>query len=246
MSTNTRRTRPGLYVSTEKLEKRLDKYNRRINQLKTIQLQRQTELNLIMNQPEAWIRSQGWGKHTSAADKQEALEKRKEHLSNKNTRLDILLMKAEGGTITQGMFDYGENKNLFGKKGENFIERFNLVKPDGTAYVVGDKYIPLDTDRVNLIENIEEILEDRALTSEIGFNKEEADKNFPTVTITDPQNKYKTIEIDKEDYYSGTDFRDEQSVIDSSYIKLLEQQKIKKENNESKIDLTKELTIEDF
>ena len=40
------------------LEERLAKYNRRINQLKTIQLKRQTELNLIVNQPEAWIRSQ--------------------------------------------------------------------------------------------------------------------------------------------------------------------------------------------
>ena len=232
--------------STETLEKRLDKYNRRINQLKTIQLQRQTELNLIMNQPEAWIRSQDWGKYTSSADKQKALEKRKEHLSKKNVRLDILLMKAEGGTITQGMVDYGRSGLIGDTKKKNFINTFNLVKPDGDSYVVGDKYIPLDTDRVNLIENIEEILEERELTSEIGFNKEEANKNFPTVTITDPQNKYKTIEIDKEDYYSGTDFRDEQSVIDSQYLKLLQKQNIQKENNESKIDLTKELTIEDF
>ena len=55
------------------------------------------------------------------------------------------------------------------------------------------------------------------------------------VRIFEPNDKFKTIEIDKEDYYSGTDFRDEQSVIDSYYIKLLEQQNIKKENNESKI-----------
>ena len=129
---------------------------------------------------------------------------------------------------------------------KNFINTFNLVKPNGDSYVVGDKYIPLDTDRVNLIENIEEILEDRELTEEIGYNKEEANKDFPTVTITDPNNKFKTITIDKEDYYSGTDFRNEQSVIDSYYIKLLEQQNIKKENNESKINLTKELTIGDF
>ena len=234
------------YTTTETLEKRLEKYNRRINQLKTIQLKRQTELNLILNQPEAWIRSQAWDKNTSIADKQAALERRKEHLAKKNVRLDILLMKAEGGTITQGMFDYGRSGLIGNTKKKNFISTFNLVKPDGDSYVVGDKYIPLDTDRVNLIENIEEILEERELTEEIGYNKEEANKNFPTVTITDPENKYKTIEIDKEDYYSGTDFRDEQSVIDSSYIKLLEQQNIKKENNESKINLTKELTIEDF
>ena len=234
------------YTTTETLEKRLEKYNRRINQLKTIQLKRQTELNLILNQPEAWIRSQAWGKNTSIADKQAALVRRKEHLAKKNVRLDILLMKAEGGIITQGMFDYGRSGLIGNTKKKNFISTFNLVKPDGDSYVVGDKYIPLDTDRVNLIENIEEILEERELTEEIGYNKEEANKNFPTVTITDPENKYKTIEIDKEDYYSGTDFRDEQSVIDSSYIKLLEQQNIKKENNESKINLTKELTIEDF
>ena len=233
-------------VSTETLEERLAKYNRRINQLKTIQLQRQTELNLIMNQPEAWIRSQNWGKNTSQSDKIDALNRRKEHLAKKNVRLDILLMKAEGGTITQGMFDYGRSGLIGNTKNKNFISTFNLVKPNGESYVVGDKYIPLNTDRVNLIENIEEILEERELTEEIGYNKEEANKDFPTVTITNPNNKYETIEIDKEDYYSGTDFRDEQSVIDSTYLKLLEQQNIKKENNESKINLTKELTIGDF
>ena len=233
------------YTPTKTLEERLAKYNRRINQLKTIQLKRQTELNLILNQPEAWIRSQGWAKNTSEAKKLEKLEERKKELSDKNTRLDILLMKAEGGKITQAMFDYGENnKNIFRKKGKNFIERFNLVKPDGTAYVVGDTYIPVSTDRFSLIENIEEILEERELNAELGYQNEIP--SMPTVTITDPNNKFKTIEVDKEDYYSGTDFREEQPVIDSYYIKLLEQQNIKKENNESKINLTKELTIEDF
>ena len=232
-------------VTTETLKERLDKYNRRIDQLKTIQLQRHTELQLIMNQPEAWIRSQNWGSRVTEKGKLAALEKRKEELSAKNVRLDILLMKAEGGKITQGMFDYTRGK-LKGPSDKSLLERFNLLKPDGSAYVVGDTYIPTDTDRATLIENIEEILEERELTEEIGYNKEEANKDFPTVTITDPNNKFKTIEIDKEDYYSGTDFRDEQSVIDSYYIKLLEQQNIKKENNESKINLTKELTIGDF
>tara|TARA_R100000329_G_scaffold146723_1_gene133528 strand:+ start:245 stop:844 length:600 start_codon:yes stop_codon:yes gene_type:complete len=199
-----------------------------------------------MNQPEAWIRSQTWGKNASESHKKAKLEERKEWLAKKNVRLDILLMKAEGGVITQGMFDYGTSGLIGDTKEKNFIESFKLEKANGDSYVVGDKYIPLDTDRFTLIQNIEEILEERNLAQEIGYNKEEADKNFPTIKITDPNNKYKTIEIDKEDYYSGTDFRDEQSVIDSYYIKLLEQQNIKKENNESKINLTKELTIEDF
>jgi len=240
MSKN-KKTRESL--STEILEERLAKYNRRINQLKTIQLQRQTELNLIMNQPEAWIRSQNFGKRVNV---QQKLEERKEWLAKKNVRLDILIMKAEGGVITQGMFDYGRDGLIGNTKNKNFINTFKLVKPDGDSYVVGDKYIPLDTDRFSLIENIEEILEERELVNEIGYNKEEADKNFPTVTITDPNNKYKTIEIDKEDYYSGTDFRNEQSVIDSSWAEKLRLQQIQKDNNESKINLTKELTIEDF
>ena len=234
------------YTSTETLQNNLEKYNRRINQLKTIQLQRKTELDLLMNDPDAWVRSQKFGDRTSQSQINAKIAERKEHLSKKLVRLDILIMKAEGGVITQGMFDYGRSGLIGNTKKKNFITTFNLVKPDGDSYVVGDKYIPLATDRVTLIENIEDILEDRELTEEIGYNKEEADKNFPTVTITDPNNKFKTIEIDKEDYYSGTDFRDEQSVIDSSYIKLLEQQNIKKENNESKINLTKELTIEDI
>ena len=228
------------YTPTETLEKRLEKYNRRINQLKTIQLQRQTELNLIMNQPEAWIRSQGWAKHTSYRKKLEKLEERKEELSAKNVRLDILLMKAEGGKITQGMFDYTRGK-LKGKGDKSLLERFNLVKPNGEAYVVGDTYIPTDTDRASLIENIEEILEERELNEKLGYKEEKS--GMPTVEIKDPKNKYKTINIDKEDYLSGTDFRDEQQVIDSL---LLDKLRIQKENVESKRDLTKQLTIQDF
>ena len=52
--------------------------------------------------------------------------------------------------------------------------------------------------------------------------------------------------MDEQDYYEGTDFRNEQEVIDSIWIKQLEQQKIQMENSESKRDLTKELNIEDF
>ena len=226
-------------VTTETLKERLDKYNRRIDQLKTIQLKRQTELQLIMNQPEAWIRSQNWAKNASSKDKQDALEKRKEWLSQKNVRLDILLMKAEGGKITQGMFDYGRSGLIGDTKNKNFIQTFNLKKADGSDYVVGDTYVPLDTDRATLIENIEEIIEDR----ELGIEKEQPNKDFPTIEVKDPKNQNKTVTMDKEDYLSGTDFRDEQQVIDSL---LLDKLRIQKENVESKIDLTKQLTIQDF
>ncbi len=227
-------------VSTETLEKNLAKYNRRINQLKTIQLKRQTELALIMNQPEAWIRSQNWGSRVTEKGKLAALEKRKEELSAKNVRLDILLMKAEGGKITQGMFDYTRGK-LKGPGDKSLLERFNLLKPDGSAYVVGDTYIPTDTDRFSLIENIEEILEERELNEELGYKEEKS--SMPTVEIKDPKNKFKTITMDKEDYLIETDFRNEQEVIDSL---LLDKLRIQKENVESKIDLTKQLTIQDF
>ena len=174
-------------VSTETLEKNLAKYNRRINQLKTIQLQRQTELNLILNQPEAWIRSQNWGSRVTEKQKRDALNKRKEVLSAKNVRLDILLMKAEGGKITQGMFDYTRGK-LKGPNDKSLLDRFNLVKPDGKAYVVGDTYIPTDTDRASIIENIEEILEERELDQELGYKEEKS--SMPTVQIKDPKNKF--------------------------------------------------------
>ena len=49
--------------------------------------------------------------------------------------------------------------------------------------------------------------------------------------------------MDKEDYLSGTDFRDEQEVLDSL---LLDKLRIQKQNVESKSDLTKQLTIQDF
>ena len=232
-----------IHQTTASYQNTLDKYNRRINQLKTIQLKRQTELQLIMNQPEAWIQSQSWGKNASSEYKNRKMEERKEWLAKKNVRLDILLMKAEGGVITQGMFDYGKSGLIGDGKKKNFIESFKLLKPDGTSYVVGDKYIPLDTDRATLIENIEDILAERAISEEIGYKNGEETSGMPTVTIKDPSNKYKTITMDKEDYLSGTDFRDEQQVLDSL---LLDKLRIQKENVESKRDLTKQLTIQNF
>ena len=140
------------------------------------------------------------------------------------------------------MFDYGENNNIFTTSGKNFMERFNLVKPNGESYAVGDTYIPTDNDRVTLIENLEDILDQR----EIAETDNTPSANFPTVTITDPNNKYKTIEIDQEDYYSGTDFGNEDAAIDSSWANKLRIQQIQRENNETKLNLTKELTIGDF
>ena len=132
---------------------------------------------------------------------------------------------------------------LKGKGDKSLIDRFNLVKPDGSSYVVGDTYIPTDTDRATMIENIEEILEERELNDELGYKEEPPHKDWPTLKIKDPRNKYKTITVDKEDYLSGTDFRDEQQVLDED---LLNKLKIQQENVESKRDLTKQLTIQDF
>ena len=230
------------YTKTETLENTLEKYKNRIKQLKTIQLKRQTELALIMNQPEAWIRSQNWGSRVTEKGKLAALNKRKEELSAKNVRLDILLMKAEGGKITQGMFDYSRGK-LKEKGDKSLIERFNLKKADGSDYVVGDTYVPTVKDRASMIENIEEILAERELNEEIGYKEETPNKNFPTIQVKDPKNKLKTNTMDKEDYLSGTDFRDEQEVLDSL---LLDKLRIQKQNVESKSDLTKQLTIQDF
>jgi len=224
------------YLTKEAIQKKLKDYNNRINQLKTIQLKRNTELQLILRDPEAWIRSQSFGKYT---DVQKELEKRKEKLSAKNARLDLLIMKAEGGKITQGMYDYTRGK-LKGKGDKNLIESFGLVKPDGSSYAVGDTYIPTDNDRFTLIDNLEEVLDQQEIA------QADNTSNFPTVTITDPDNKYRTIDIDQADYYGGTDFRNEQTVIDSALLKLIQNQKTQMENNESKINLTKELTIEDF
>ena len=226
--------------STEQIQKKLDSYYRRIDQLKTIQLRKQTEIKLIQNDPEAWKRSQKFGKRINPDD---ALKTRLEELSAKNARLQLLIMQAEGGTITQSMFDYSRGKLKENSKNKkSLIDRFNLLKPNGEPYAVGDTYIPTEKDRFTLIDNLEEILDQR----EIAEADNTPSSDFPTVKITDPNNKYKTIEIDKEDYYSGTDFRNEQEVIDSSWANKLRLQQIQRENNESKLDLTKELTIGDF
>ena len=228
------------YKSTEKLEKELAKYNRRIDQLKTIQIARQAELDLIRNDPNAWFASKAWGKNVN---KQKEIDKRKEELAAKVTRLDILLMKAEGGKITQGMFDY--TRGRLKKPGEkSLLEKFELVKPNGEAYVVGDDYIPTDEDRFTLIENIEDILDDREFAKELRNADNTPSPNFPQITIQDPNNKYKTIKIDKQDYLEGTDFRNEQQVIDNRLIEELKINQNQILNNSSKSDLTKSLTIE--
>ena len=229
------------YKSTKALEKELAKYNRRIDQLKTIQIARQAELDLIRNDPQAWLATQNIGKRTNVKN---FIENKKKELATKVTRLDILLMKAEGGKITQAMFDYGGDRGIFRKQGKNFIETFNLVKPDGDPYVVGDDYIPTDKDRFTLIENIEELIDDREFAQELRNADNTPSPNFPQITIQDPNNKYKKITIDKEDYLSGTDFRDEQKVLDNALIEQLKINQNQLLNNASKSDLTKSLTIE--
>ena len=229
------------YKSTEQLEKDLASYYRRIDQLKTIQIARQAELDLIRNDPQAWLATQNIGKRTNVKN---FIENKKKELATKVTRLDILLMKAEGGKITQAMFDYGGDLGIFRKQGKNFIETFELVKPDGDPYVVGDDYIPTDKDRFTLIENIENIIDDREFAQELRNADDTPSKDFPRITVQDPNNKYKTITIDKEDYLSGTDFRDEQKVLDNALIEQLKINQNQLLNNASKSDLTKSLTIE--
>ena len=229
------------YKSTKALEKELAKYNRRIDQLKTIQIARQAELDLIRNDPEAWFASKGWGKNVN---KQKEINKRKEELAAKVARLDILLMKAEGGKITQSMFDY-KRGSLKGPGEESLLEAFDLdKKPNGDPYVVGDDYIPTDKDRFTLIENIEELIDDREFAQELRNADNTPSPNFPQITIQDPNNKYKKITIDKEDYLSGTDFRDEQKVLDNALIEQLKINQNQLLNNATKSDLTKSLTIE--
>ena len=229
------------YKSTEQLEKNLASYYRRIDQLKTIQIARQAELDLIRNDPQAWLATQNIRKRTNVKN---FIENKKKELATKVTRLDILLMKAEGGKITQAMFDYGGDLGIFRKQGKNFIETFNLVKPDGDPYVVGDDYIPTDKDRFTLIENIEDIIDDREFAQELRNADNTPSPNFPQITVQDPNNKYKKITIDKEDYLSGTDFRDEQKVLDNALIEQLKINQNQLLNNASKSDLTKSLTIE--
>ena len=229
------------YKSTEQLEKNLASYYRRIDQLKTIQIARQAELDLIRNDPQAWLATQNIGKRTNVKN---FIENKKKELATKVTRLDILLMKAEGGKITQAMFDYGGDLGIFRKQGKNFIETFNLVKPDGDPYVVGDDYIPTDKDRFTLIENIEELIDDREFAQELRNADNTPSPNFPQITIQDPNNKYKKITIDKEDNLSGTDFRAEQKVLENALIEQLKINQNQLLNNASKSDLTKSLTIE--
>ena len=232
--------RSSSYKSTEKLEKELAKYYRRIDQLKTIQISRQAELDLIRNDPDAWFASKTWGKNVS---KQKEIDRRKEELAAKVARLDILLMKAEGGKITQSMFDY-KRGSLKGPGEKSLLQEFKLVKPDGEAYVVGDDYIPTDKDRFTLIENIEDLLDDREFAEELRNADNTPSKDFPQITIRDPNNKYKTIKVDKQDYLEGTDFRNEQKVLDNRLIEELKINQNQLLNNSSKSDLTKSLTIE--
>lgn len=231
------------YKKTEILEKKLASYYRRIDQLKTIQIARQAELDLIRNDPQAWLATQTIGRRTNV---DQLIANKKEELAAKVARLDILLMKAEGGKITQSMFDYKRGA-LKGPNEKSLLEAFEIkLNPDGDPYVVGDDYIPTDGDRFTLIETIEDILDDREFAEELRNLDNTPSKDFPQITIQDPNssNPNKTIKVDKQDYLEGTDFRNEQQVLDNH---LIEELKIKQNqllNNNSKSDLTKQLTIE--
>ena len=152
------------------LEKNLERYNRRINQLKTRRERIAAKIQFYENNMELLIQEQ-----SSRAAGRNVVEKRLlrelESFKESVARLDFLILRNEGGTITQEMIDHNI-PNLFKYKNE----------AENRDYVAGDVFVPKKNDRFNVIKNVTEELEDRADAMEL--RQIEQVDNTPTVSYT--------------------------------------------------------------
>ena len=218
------------------LEKNLERYNRRINQLKTRRERIAAKIQFYENNMELLIQEQ-----SSRAAGRNVVEKRLkrelESFKESVARLDFLILRNEGGTITQEMIDHNI-PNLFKYKNE----------AENRDYVAGDVFVPKKNDRFNVIKNVTEELEDRADAMELR-QIEQVDNTpnplFPQVTVTNP-NDGSLMTVDKADYYGGTlnPYTSDNDIQVNSLLEKLKIQETALQRNDAKINLTRTLQIE--
>ena len=201
----------------ESNQAKLERYDRRINQLKTRREYFDAKIKFIENNFDklvaegvANLTTQKKARGYSVEDK---LKADLDSFKKSRAKLDFLLLRNEGGVITQDMIDYNwPNKFQYKNEAEN------------RDYVAGDVFVPKDTDRFNLIKNVK---------TDLGLIEPEVVEEEPVVESID--------------YYGKTDDKtitnDKSKNIDE-LIQMLTIQENSLERSEGKIDLTRTLQIE--
>ena len=198
-------------------EARLERYDRRVNQLKTRREYFDAKIKFYENNFDKLL-AEGESRLTTQQKQRNVsvktnLENDIDSFKKSRAKLDFLLLRNEGGVITQDMIDYGWPK-AFDYKNE----------AENRDYVAGDVFVPKDDDRFNLIKNVK---------TDLGLIEPEVVEESPVVESID--------------YYGKTDDKtitNDKSKNINELIEMLTIQENSLERSEGKIDLTRTLKIE--
>ena len=198
-------------------EAKLERYDRRINQLKTRREYFDAKIKFFENNFEQLVAEGTAGLTTQQKARgysvSENIKNDIESFKESRAKLDFLILRNEGGVITQDMIDF------------DWPNKFNYTnEAENRDYVAGDVFVPKDGDRVNLIKNVK---------TDLGLIEPEVVEEEPVVESID--------------YYGKTDDKtitNDKSKNINELIQMLTIQENSLERSEGKIDLTRTLQIE--
>ena len=132
---------------TETNQAKLERYDRRVNQLETRREFFDAKIKFIENNFDRLVAEGTAGLTTQEKARgysvRENLKNDLDSFKESRAKLDFLLLRNKGGVITQDMIDY------------NWPSRFKYTnEAENRDYVAGDVFVPKDGDRVNLIKNV--------------------------------------------------------------------------------------------
>tara|TARA_Y100000817_G_scaffold298424_1_gene275604 strand:- start:103 stop:780 length:678 start_codon:yes stop_codon:yes gene_type:complete len=203
--------------SGESKTNKLERYERRVNQLETRREYFDAKIKFIENNFDKLVAEGVASLTTQEKARGYSIENRLKNdldsFKKSRAKLDFLLLRNKGGVITQDMIDY------------NWPKKFQYTnEAENRDYVAGDVFVPRDTDRVNLIKNVK---------TDLGLIEPEVVEEEPVVESID--------------YYGKTDDKtitNDKSKNINELIQMLTIQENSLERSEGKIDLTRTLQIE--
>ena len=150
-------------------EAKLERYDRRINQLKTRREYFDAKIKFFENNFEQLVAEGTAGLTTQEKARgysvSENIKNDIESFKESRAKLDFLILRNEGGVITQDMIDF------------DWPNKFNYTnEAENRDYVAGDVFVPKDGDRVNLIKN---------LKTDMGLIEPEPVEEEPVIENTD-------------------------------------------------------------
>jgi len=203
--------------SGESKTNKLERYERRVNQLETRREYFDAKIKFIENNFDKLVAEGVASLTTQEKARGYSIENRLKNdldsFKKSRAKLDFLLLRNKGGVITQDMIDY------------NWPKKFQYTnEAENRDYVAGDVFVPKDGDRVNLIKNVK---------TDLGLIEPEVVEEEPVVESID--------------YYGKTDDKtitNDKSKNINELIQMLTIQENSLERSEGKIDLTRTLQIE--